>query len=516
MPPHHSDIRSATEAYLTRHPEERDTLAGLLATLDGVTDPCDPRTLPGHISCSAVVVDRDRRVLHLAPEAGGTFRTPGGHARAEDRTLLGAALRELRERTGVTASELCLTPRLLDTPLNIEVYDVPADPAAGEPAHRHYDFHFAFHLAHDHHPALKLPDRAGGAEWQPTAWVAAPLRDELLGSGIDGRTEPGEASALIHDGTGRYLLHLRDDVEGIRQPGAFALLGCGREPGDASLEATVLRELAEEAPGLEPAGLVPYGVRMEPGAHGLMVPIQVYEGRWHGDPDSVELRKGVLLRWFAPDTLDRLRMSPDLRDLIRRHALDRRAPGRSASPSGGRVTGTSEEGASAAGGGRVWLPPEQYAETVLKATAFACVYFTDEEDRPLQLRSTYSPSHPWQLVGGTMDPGERPWETAVRECVEETGITVSGPPRLLATVFGLPGAAWPYSTVGLVFDGGRLSAERIRGIVLDPHEHDGVRVLPLKEWEALMPPRDFARLGAVAEARRTGVAAYFDVWDWED
>lgn len=161
-----------------------------------------------------------------------------------------------------------------------------------------------------------------------------------------------------------------------------------------------------------------------------------------------------------------------------------------------------------------WLPPEQYAETVLKATAFACLYFTDEDDRPLQLHSVYSPAHPWQLVGGTMDKGERPWETAVRECREETGLTVSGPPRLLATVYGLPGAEWPYSTIGMVFDGGRLTAAQIRGITLNPQEHDEVRVLPLAQWGALMPPRDFARLRAVEEARRTGEAAYFGTWDW--
>lgn len=162
----------------------------------------------------------------------------------------------------------------------------------------------------------------------------------------------------------------------------------------------------------------------------------------------------------------------------------------------------------------MWVPPEQYAETVLKATAFACVHFTDEDGRPLQLHSVYSPGHPWQMVGGTMDHGERPFETAVRECREETGLTVSGPPRLLATVYGLPGAQWPYSTIGMVFDGGRLTAEQIRGITLDPQEHDEVRVLPLAAWEALMPARDFERLSAVEEARRTGVAAYFGTWDW--
>ncbi|MEV5988520.1 NUDIX hydrolase [Streptomyces sp. NPDC052051] len=162
----------------------------------------------------------------------------------------------------------------------------------------------------------------------------------------------------------------------------------------------------------------------------------------------------------------------------------------------------------------VWMPPEQYAETVLKATAFACFYFTDEDDRPLQLHSVYSPVHPWQLVGGTMDPGERPWQTAVRECQEETGFTPSGPPQLLAMVYSLPGTEWPYSTMGLIFDGGRLTTAQIRAIVVNPQEHDEVRVLPLPDWEALMPPRDFARLSAVAEARRTGVAAYFDTWDW--
>ncbi|WP_018546589.1 NUDIX domain-containing protein [Streptomyces sp. LaPpAH-108] len=166
-------------------------------------------------------------------------------------------------------------------------------------------------------------------------------------------------------------------------------------------------------------------------------------------------------------------------------------------------------------GKKVWLPPEEYAETVMKATGFACVFFTDEHDRPLQLHGVYSATHPWQFPGGTMEPGERPWETAVRECEEETGIRVAGPPRLLATVFGLPGSPWPYSTMGLVFDGGRLGAAQLRGLVLDPEEHDEARVLPLAAWQPLMPVRDFARLSAVVEARTTGVAAYFDSWDWE-
>lgn len=158
--------------------------------------------------------------------------------------------------------------------------------------------------------------------------------------------------------------------------------------------------------------------------------------------------------------------------------------------------------------------PAHYAETVAKATAWACLYFTDEDDRPLQVHSVYSPAYPWQLVGGTMDHGEHPWQTAVRECEEETGIRPAGQPRLLATVYSPPGGGWPYSTLGCVFDGGRLTAAQIRGITLDPAEHDEFRVLSLAEWQELMPPGDFDRLTAVAEARRSGVTAYVDSWGW--
>lgn len=176
--------------------------------------------------------------------------------------------------------------------------------------------------------------------------------------------------------------------------------------------------------------------------------------------------------------------------------------------------GTTDAGARA-GASRTWLPPEEYAATLPKATLFGCVFFTDRHDRPLQLRSVYSPEHPWQWPGGTAEDGERPWETAVRETEEETGIVLPGPPRLLAAVFGLPGAAWPFATVGYVFDGGRLTDRQIAAITLSPEEHDEVRALSPEEWRGLMPARDFDRLGAVMEARRSGTTAYFDTWDWD-
>ncbi|MFI8194832.1 hypothetical protein ACIF8T_40110 [Streptomyces sp. NPDC085946] len=45
-------------------------------------------------------------------------------------------------------------------------------------------------------------------------------------------------------------------------------------------------------------------------------------------------------------------------------------------------------------------------------------------------------------------------ETAVHECRKEIALTPPGPPRLLATVYGLPGTKWPNSTTAMVFNGG--------------------------------------------------------------
>ncbi|MEU9776857.1 GNAT family N-acetyltransferase [Streptomyces sp. NPDC047968] len=646
-------VRAIAQAYLSRHPEERRSLAGLLAHLAapaGTTEPCGPRSRRAHlapVTCTAVVVDRDRRVLHTL--RGGTPRLPAPcvPVEAADRHLPDAALRGLSAETGILPGDLCLTPRRLREPLDIAVHDVDADPGTGEPARRHYDFRFLFPLVTGCSVHRAPPEAAGGgARWLLLSEVACPsLRAKLPTTGTGGRRahappEAPVAARPAREGRDHSPAQVRDARPTPAEHGVPPLrLGDARprRRADGPLHPAAAQGTAHPAPGSPvPA---PVGRSAAADAGGVAVPLPVGRGRRPGSgsgsadsegagrhrpstavaPDRVRpggrggvrpavpedaeaivrMRSAHILaeplseEWIrrcanelaprlgpagdarafvldAPDgalaacalglvhsalpTPDRPRglaarlhivaTRPDLRrrgcaravvsalvdhlaekEHVTRFEVDAsveaaplyRELGFTGSPVSMRMTRPEPPAADGAPGrGSGWLPPERYAETVLKATAFACVYYTDEDDRPLQLHSVYSPAHPWQLVGGTMDPGERPWETAVRECREETGLTPPSPPRLLATVYGLPGAGWPYSSLGTVFDGGRLTPAQIRGIVLDPREHDEVRVLPLAAWRALMPPGDFARLSAVERARRTGEAAYFGTWDWEE
>ncbi|MGX8259683.1 NUDIX hydrolase [Streptomyces sp. P9-2] len=130
---------------------------------------------------------------------------------------------------------------------------------------------------------------------------------------------------MIYNGHGEYLLHLRDDIPGIREPGCWSLLGGGREPGDPCLEDTVRRELREEA-GLRLPFLEPFVVADASEADGSLLPVQIYAGRWDGDPAQLPLAEGVMLHWFRPDDMTRLRILPSTLDLVRRHAATRQPP----------------------------------------------------------------------------------------------------------------------------------------------------------------------------------------------
>ncbi|CAM5460245.1 tRNA 5-carboxymethoxyuridine methyltransferase [Streptomyces narbonensis] len=201
MSPSSTHIRTLLTAYLDRHPGERDALVGLRATLDAAGDPTGRTTLPGHITCSVAVIDRDARVLHVLHRGLGLLLAPGGHVEADDETLLAAALREVGRRPGSRPPPSSSHRSSRSCPIDIDVHDIDvhdidARPDKGEAAHRHYDFRFVFHLADDA-PDLRLQaEEVDGAAWLPFDEVTSPtLRAKLVASGLDGAIRPANAPA---------------------------------------------------------------------------------------------------------------------------------------------------------------------------------------------------------------------------------------------------------------------------------------------------------------------------------
>ncbi|MEH0406848.1 NUDIX domain-containing protein [Streptomyces sp. NPDC052071] len=319
----HHHIRTTVDAYLARHTHEREQLGVLLDALDRTgEDIANRSTFTGHVTCSSIVVDQLGRVLHVLHLASGKVLAPGGHTEPTDDSLAAVALRELHEEIGIPPRAVTAWPGYETVPLDIDIHDIDAHPGKGEPGHQHFDLRFLFRL----HTSTEVPvvlqeDEVVGIEWRPADRVTSPtLREKLLKLPLQVEPETANASALIHNDRGEYLLHLRDYFPGqIWEPGMWSLLGGGREPQDATLEHTVRRELAEEA-GLDFTDLTPFGTEYATDDAGATVPIAIYAGRWDGDPRELHLTEGVMLAWFAPSDLHRLRIADTTSDLVRRHA----------------------------------------------------------------------------------------------------------------------------------------------------------------------------------------------------
>ncbi|WP_432141123.1 NUDIX domain-containing protein [Streptomyces sp. bgisy084] len=226
------------------------------------------------------------------------------------------------------------------------------------------------------------------------------------------------ASVLIYNGAGDYLLHLRDDIPGIWEPGAWSLLGGGREPDDRSLEETARRELREEA-GLDLPDLAPFAMEQARDSEGRTVPIQIFTGHWNGDPATLNLTEGVMLHWFRPEVMPRLRMAPSTRDLIRRHVELLRPDGVAAAAE--TATGNS----TPTGQPRPPSAPSRGGRTVLNGIG-AHLYLENADGKVLlgmRHRDSVYAGAMWHFLAGHCEQ-ESALACMVREADEEAGLRI--------------------------------------------------------------------------------------------
>jgi 8-oxo-dGTP pyrophosphatase MutT (NUDIX family) len=167
---HLEKITATVDAYLLLYPEERQALDPLLAALAKGFDFTSRRRYPAHITAGVVLLDGQGRMLQIHHRGLGRWLGPGGHCEPEDKSLSGTALRELVEECGIAADDIEQVGGEEALPIHIDVHPIPASDVKAEPAHRHFDFRFAFRTG------AVVPEVTGRDaamhRWQPIAQLA--------------------------------------------------------------------------------------------------------------------------------------------------------------------------------------------------------------------------------------------------------------------------------------------------------------------------------------------------------
>lgn len=142
--------------------EERD-LALFKQCLDIYDDVLTRENVVAHIGCSAFVVNADRtKVLMLHHNIYKSWSLPGGHADGNT-NLLGVAMEELEEETGVTDYR-----PVMEDLLSIEILPVIGHYKRGQyvSAHLHLDTTFLIE-ANDQIPLVVKEDENSAVKWVP-------------------------------------------------------------------------------------------------------------------------------------------------------------------------------------------------------------------------------------------------------------------------------------------------------------------------------------------------------------
>ncbi len=174
------ELLTATLArYAPPHPLEAESLARILRFLAAPGDPFSRENPEGHITGSAVVARPDGSAYLLVLHRKlGRWLQPGGHTEESDDSVLGTALREAREETGLSAFEIPHEDAILD----VDVHPIPAH--GKDPAHFHFDIRYLLVTSEAHDPSAS-EDPARPMRWTTFEEAIAAGVDDSLARALD-------------------------------------------------------------------------------------------------------------------------------------------------------------------------------------------------------------------------------------------------------------------------------------------------------------------------------------------
>lgn len=139
-------VKLIINKYLIKFPNEKERLSLLLDYLDEVDtkEMIDWNNTKGHLTVGAFVyckkVDKFLVVYHKDLKM---YLYPGGHIDKEDKCLVEAAKRELKEETGLENLETLLIDNEI-IPFDIDTHMIPMNDRVNMPSHYHFDFRYLF------------------------------------------------------------------------------------------------------------------------------------------------------------------------------------------------------------------------------------------------------------------------------------------------------------------------------------------------------------------------------------
>lgn len=164
----HEDARAVLTTWAAPDAGQEALRTSYLEHLKAHSDAMWRTCLPGHLTASSAIVSADgTRVALVLHRIHRMWLQTGGHCETDDPTLVGAALREAGEESGITGITM------LPEPVRLDRHPVPC----GGGSH-HLDVQFAA-VAPDDAVLVRDPDESADLGWFPVEELPEPTDDSV-------------------------------------------------------------------------------------------------------------------------------------------------------------------------------------------------------------------------------------------------------------------------------------------------------------------------------------------------